>query len=101
MNIYELENRINRDINICFLAGKIISEPEFKFFYNDKRYVSKVSFVVQTETGFQSSKKQKSQIIKIIAYNEKADLVYRNFHLHDKIRMQGFLGEDGVVLSKI
>ena len=95
------ENLINKDINICFLSGKIVSKPEFKFFYNSKKYISKISFILQTEIGFVSSRKQKSILTKIIAYDEKADLIYRNFNIYDTIKFEGFLKEESVVLTSL
>ena len=92
---------IDQDINICFFSGKIITEIDFKFFYNSKKYISKVSFLLQTEEGFISSKKNKKIIIKAITYNEMADFVYRNFKTNDIVNIQGFLQKDEVVICKI
>lgn len=95
------EFEINKDINICFLSGKIVSEPKFNFFYNSKKYISKITFILQTEIGFKSSKKIKSIPVKVIAYNEKADLIYRNFNIYDKIQFEGVLQEDSVILIRL
>lgn len=95
------ENIINKDINICFLSGTIISEPKFNFFYNSKKFISKISFILQTESGFKSSKKQQSILIEVVAYNEKADLIYRNFKICDKIQFEGCLQENNIVLINL
>ena len=95
------ENLINQDINICFLSGILVSEPEFNFFYNSKKFISKLSFILQTETGFCSSKKQQSILLKVVAYNEKADLIYRNFKMGDSIQLEGFLQENSIVLTNL
>lgn len=92
---------ISRNINICFLSGKIISEPEFDFFYNSKKYISKLSFVLQTENGFKSSKIRKETCIKVSAYNNIADFVYRYFNIYDIMEFQGFLTSDEVVITKV
>ena len=73
----------NSDLNICFFSGKIISKPEFNFFYNSKKFVSKVSF----------------EIIKIVTYNENADYIYKNLNIGDKMEIQGFLHKDNVILE--
>ena len=96
------EDFINKkDINICFFSGKIISEPEFKFFYNRKNFFSKVSFWLKTEKGFSSSKRNSSVVIKLIAYNEIADLVYRNCSINDNVIVIGSLNNNEIVIDKI
>lgn len=99
--MYYEELIINRDINICFFSGKIISEPDFRFFYNSKKYLSKVSFLLKTKDGFVSSKNEKSVLVKAIAYNEMADFVYRNCNINDIIIIRGFLQKDEVVICEI
>ena len=92
---------INRDINICFLNGKIVSEPDFKFFYNSKKYISKVSFLLETEEGFISSKRGQNTSIKVIAYNEMDDFIYRNCNINDIVIIRGFLQKDDIVICEI
>ena len=92
---------INKNVNICFISGTIISEPDFKFFYNSKKLISKIEFLLKTEEGFESSKLQKSIELKITAYNEIADFVYQNLDINDKIVIKGFLEKDRIVVSDI
>ena len=61
---------INRDINICFFNGKIVAEPEFGFFYNSKKYNSKVHTWLKTEDGFTTFKQRESVLVKLVAYND-------------------------------
>lgn len=95
------EVMINKDINICFFDGKVVSEPEFKFFYNSKIYISKVYMWLQTEYGFNSSKNSKSILIRIVAYDDMADYIYQNIRLNDFVMIRGFLQKDEIVISEI
>lgn len=97
---FEYEYVINKDINICFLSGTIISEPDFDFFYNSKKFTSKVTFNIKTEESFTSSKKIKSENLRIVAYNENADLVYRNANIGDKIIIKGFLESNRIIIDE-
>ena len=92
---------INKNINICFISGTIISEPDFKFFYNSKKLISKIEFLLKTESGFKSSKQQEKEEIKVVAYNEIADFIYQKLDINDKIMIKGFLEKDKVVVSDI
>ena len=97
-----MENFKNgRNINICFFSGKIFSEPDFIFFYNSKKYISKVSFFLKTEDGFVTSQKRESIIIKLIAYDEKADYIYRRYDINDNIIIRGFLQKDEIIICEI
>ena len=96
--MYYDDLKTNTDINICFFSGKIVSEPNFKFFFNSKKYISKVSFLLKTENGFISSKKEQNMLIKIVAYNELADFVYRKFNINNKVIIIGYLKKDEIVI---
>ena len=98
---YEYEYAIKKDINICFLSGTIISEPNFDFFYNSKKLLSKSNFKIETETGYKSSKKEEKEIINIVAYNENADFAYNALEKGDSIIIKGFLEKDRVVIDNI
>lgn len=96
---YELV--INKDINICFLSGTIISEPDFNFFYNSKKLISKSEFFIKVGAGFIASKSNDEAIVKIVAYDERADFVYKALDIGDKIMIKGFLEKNRVVLEDV
>ena len=97
----EYEYIINKDINLCFLSGTIISEPDFKFFYNIRKLISKAEFTIKTEEGFLDSKKEKSVQLKIVGYNEMADYIYKSIKINKKIIIKGFLEKGKVIAERI
>ena len=79
---------VNKDINICFLSGIVSSKPDFNFFYNSKKLISKTEFLLETELGFNGSKIEQSMEIKMFAYNERADFIYKELDIGDKIMVK-------------
>ena len=77
-------------MNEVFLIGKVITEVEFKFIIYSKK-VSKVKFSIKTVTD--------NAIIKVIAYDEKADYVYRNVKSEDIIMINGYIECNKVVIK--
>lgn len=75
-------------MNEVFLIGKIITNIEFKFIINSKKRKSIVKFEIESLN---------KQIIRIIAYNEMADLCYRKLHMGDNVFIIGKLNNDGFV----
>lgn len=67
--------------------GKIISEIEFKFIINSKNK-SIVYFDMELLT---------KSIIRVKAYNEKADYIYRNLKIGQTIIIEGKISNDGSV----
>lgn len=66
-------------MNICILQGKIISEVEFKFIMNGKnKSVAYFDMILSNNS-----------VIKVKAYNEKADFVYRKFKQGKNIIIEG------------
>lgn len=55
-------------MNICFLKGKIISDIEFQFIINNKKYYSFSIFKIKLD----------NKSITVKGYNETADWCYRN-----------------------
>lgn len=98
-DIFKYKYVINKDLNICFLSGTIISEPDFDFFFNSKKLLSKVSFYIKTEEGFSNSQKSKSEVLNIVAYNENADVIYKEANIGDKIIIKGFLETGRIVID--
>ena len=89
------------NINICYLSGTIISDIEFNFFFNSKKLISKAMFVLKTEEGFKNSNSAKSVQLLVRAYDEMADLLYRELCNGDKVALQGFLEGNKVILENI
>jgi len=92
---------VNKDINICFLSGIVSSKPDFNFFYNSKKLISKTEFLLETELGFNGSKIEQSMEIKMFAYNERADFIYKELDIGDKIMVKGFLEKDRIIVEDI
>ena len=92
-------------MNLVFLSGKIISDIEFKFIINSKK-ISIASFWIEIdskllEQGNESMHKNVRQnteknIIKINAYDEKADYIYRRLKLNDYICIYGKMEQNSV-----
>ena len=72
-------------MNICFLIGKIISEVDFKFIINNKKYISIAIFKLEVN---------KSCIITIKAQNELADYCYSKLIKNDKISVLGSIDSE-------
>lgn len=74
-------------MNICILIGKIVSTIEFKFIIKSKH---------KSIAYFDMELSNKS-IIKAIAYDAMADLVYRKYKINQTIIIEGKIRTDGVV----
>ncbi len=72
-------------MNICFLKGKIISDIEFKFIINNKKYYSISIFKIKLDN---------KSIITVKGYNETADWCYRNLIKNDNIAIYGNLNSE-------
>lgn len=68
-------------MNICFLLGKVISEPTFDFLYKCKN-ISISSFCLKTRNG---------NIVQIFGYDEIADFLYSNLNINDDVFIEGYL----------
>ena len=66
-------------MNICFLLGKIISEPSFDFLYKCKN-VSISSFCLKTRNG---------NIVQIFGYDEIADFLYSHLEFMMMFLLRG------------
>ena len=67
-------------MNEIYIIGTINGKIEFKFVVNNKRYFSKVKFKIKTLD---------KQILKIVCYNDVADLILKNIKERDKIIIRG------------
>lgn len=86
-------------MNYCFISGKIVSNLEFKFFFNSKKHVSKICFYTEIGNGFISLRNQKNTTILVIAYDNIADMLYRKFKKSDIIKFYGYLEKNNVIVQ--
>ena len=68
-------------MNICFLLGKVISEPSFDFLYKCKN-VSISCFSLKTRNG---------NIVQVFGYDEIADFLYSILNINDDVFIEGYL----------
>ena len=85
-------------INLCFLSGKVINKIDLKFVYNtrkrslDKKHTSIAKIELKLQNG---------QIVKLHAYNEMADYVFRNIQKCEHITVQGKVKNGYVEIKQI
>ena len=77
-------------MNICILCGKIISEIEYKFIINSKN---------KAIGQFEIELSNKS-IIKVQAFDEIADYVYKEFRNGDIVIIDGELSKNKVIINR-
>lgn len=77
-------------MNICFFIGKIISDIDFKFIVNNRKYNSIVIFQIELNN---------KSIITLKGYNEIEDFCYRNLEKNNIIIAVTFLNSklEGIV----
>lgn len=75
-------------MNICFLIGKIISDIDFKFIVNSKKYYSISIFQIELNN---------KSVITVKGYNEIADFCYRRLLKNDNINIYGELNSKGEI----
>jgi hypothetical protein len=79
-------------MNEVFITGKVITEVKFDFILNSKN-ISVSKFKIMTIYD--------KQEINITAYDEMADYAYANLKINDIIMINGYLGNNNVVLEEI
>ena len=79
-------------MNEVFIIGKVITEVKFDFILNSKN-ISVSKFKIMTIYD--------KQEINITAYDEMADYAYANLKINDIIMINGYLGNNNVVLEEI
>ena len=67
-------------MNICSLIGKIISDIDFKFIVNNKKYYSIAIFQIELNN---------KSIITVKGYNDIADFCYRKLNKYNNILIKG------------
>lgn len=77
-------------MNICFLYGKIISEIDFKFVYNSKKYISVVKFEIEIQNNFHIT------TLPVFAYNELADEIYSEYEKNNFVMIVGRIENNNV-----
>jgi hypothetical protein len=80
--------------------AKIISEIEFKFFYNSKKHNSVVEFVADTNFCH-STTNNKSQKILFKAYDDNADIIYSKYKKEKDIKIIGEVTNTHVEIIQI
>ncbi len=80
-------------MNLCFLMGKVISDIEFKFIINSKKYTSISIFTLKVSENC---------MLKVKAYNELADMCYQKLVKGDVVAIQGCLtSENNLIIESI
>ena len=78
-------------MNICFIKGKIITEPEYKF-----TFIRNADAVIMFEIELENKSK-----IKVIGYNEIADKCYKELEKEDIIWIEGRIEEKQIVIKEL
>ena len=78
-------------MNECFFIGKIISNIDFKFIVNSKKYFSITTFKVKLEN---------QSIITVKGYNEIADFCYKSLIKNNCITLYGELDSKMEIVLK-
>ena len=78
-------------MNECFFIGKIISDIDFKFIVNSKKYYS-IS-ILQIELNNKS-------IVTVKGYNDIADFCYKNLIKNDSIALYGEINSKIEIILK-
>ena len=79
-------------MNVLFIAGTVIDDVKFDFILNGKN-VSISTFRLKLED---------KTVVKIIAYDNRADYCYRKIKKEDKVMIYGYLNKKyNVILDEI
>ncbi len=78
-------------MNYCFISGKIISDIDYKFMLEKKKY-AKAKMIIELDS--------KNEVI-IIAYNKMADYIYRKMRNNMYIIIEGKIVKDMVEAIRI
>lgn len=70
-------------MNDCYIWGKIVSDIDFKFFYNSKKHVSVVEFSVRPFMN--QIYEYETEELLLVGYDKIADSIYQNFELGSSI----------------
>ena len=78
-------------MNICFIKGKIITKPEYKF-----TFIRNADAVIMFEIELENKSK-----IKVIGYNKIADKCYKELEKEDTIWIEGRIEEKQIEIKQI
>ena len=78
-------------MNICFIKGKIITAPEYKF-----TFIRNTDAVITFEIELDNKSK-----IKVIGYNKIADKCYKKLKKEDIIWIEGRMEEKQIVIKEL
>ena len=84
-----MSNEIYKNINICFLYGKIVSDVKFDFSYNGE-YISIATCLISNNNN----------IFFIRAFDEIADELYQKYEKNDYIRVCGKLRSESIDIEE-
>lgn len=79
-------------MNICFLFGKINSKINFDFLLNQEQHISIASCFILSEDGNE---------IKLIAFDELADMLYSSYDLGTYIILEGSIINNCIEVMRI
>lgn len=85
-------------MNICFIAGIILSEISLDFIYNNKKHISVINFYLKTASGFCACQ---NQIIQICAYDSIADIILKKYKKGNFIKITGHLNSNFIEADDI
>lgn len=77
-------------MNEVFIIGKILSQIDFRFILNNKKYFSKIEFKIEVD-------KQK---LKVKGYNDIAEFCYRKLKKNDIICINGEIETNMEIIIK-
>ena len=78
-------------MNECFFIGKIISDIDFKFIVNSKKYYSISIFQIELNN---------KSIVTVKGYNDIADFCYKNLIKNDSIALYGEINSKIEIILK-
>lgn len=68
-------------MNKCWVIGKILDEPEYKFLYKSKN----------NSISYFKIKLKDNNVIDVFGYDDMADYIYRNLKKDDDVLIEGYL----------
>lgn len=89
-----------KNINICILYGRIVSDINFNFFYNSRINNSLVEFEIELNYKY-STRKLKNEKVIIKAYDNIADKIYSKYRIEDYIEILGRVTAKGIEVTQI
>ena len=76
-------------MNICFFIGKVISDIEYRFIVDNKKYYAIAIFQIELNN---------KSVITVKGLNEIADYCYRNLNKNDYCILEGIIASNFNIL---